>query len=121
MAGQCSGSHQSLYEDFNFECEHVIRKSKIHISQIDSADTSLESSDTESISTNTNNLHDEVMSKQKAISNEIAVIVSVSIDSTVVLLTIFMFIYLKLCKRRVQDWIKEYKWRHHDAHLAQKK
>ena len=116
VAGQCSGSRQSLY-DFKFECEDFIRKSKIH-TQIEDSDTTFERGDSESISTNTN-IHDEVMLKQKA-SNEIAVIVSVSIVSTVVLLTIFMFIYLKWCKRRVQDWIKEYKWRHHDAHLAHK-
>ena len=116
MAGQCSGSRQSLY-DFKFECEDFIRKSKIH-TQIEDSDTTFERGDSESVSTNTN-IHDEVMLKQKA-SNEIAVIVSVSIVSTVVLLTIFMFIYLKWCKRRVQDWIKEYKWRHHDAHLAHK-
>lgn len=59
------------------------------------------------------------MLRQKA-SNETAVIVSVSIVSIVVLLTIFMFIYLKWCKRHVQDWVKEYKWRRHDARLAHK-
>ena len=66
-----------------------------------------------------NSIQDEVMLRQKA-SNETAVIVSVSIVSIVVLLTIFMFIYLKWCKRHVQDWVKEYKWRRHDARLAHK-
>lgn len=62
---------------------------------------------------------DEVLLRHEA-TNATAVIVSVSIVSTVVILTIVMFIYLKWCKSHVQDWIKEYKWRRHDARLAQK-
>lgn len=62
---------------------------------------------------------EEVLLRHEA-TNATAVIVSVSIVSTVVLLTIFMFVYLKWCKKHVQDWIKEYKWRRHDARLAQK-
>lgn len=52
-------------------------------------------------------------------SNSLAVIVSVSIVCTVVLLTILSLIYLKL-KRKIQNWVKEMKWRRHDARLAQK-
>ena len=47
-------------------------------------------------------------------------IVSVSIVSVVIVLTLFTFIYLKWCRRHIQDWIKEYKWRRHDAALALK-
>lgn len=58
---------------------------------------------------------EEVMLRHHEATNATAVIVSVSIVSTVVLLTILMFIYLKWCKTHVQDWIKEYKWRRADA------
>ena len=53
-------------------------------------------------------------------TNATAVIVSVSIVSVVIVLTLLTFIYLKWCRRHVQDWIKEYKWRRHDAALARK-
>ena len=52
-------------------------------------------------------------------SNNLAVIVSVSIVCTVVILTIFSLLYLKL-KRRIQNWVKEFKWRRHDQRLAAK-
>ena len=46
--------------------------------------------------------------------------VSVSIVSVVIFLTILTFIYLKFCRHRVQDCIKDYKWRNHEAALARK-
>lgn len=52
-------------------------------------------------------------------SNNLAVIVSVSIVSTVVILTILTLLYLKL-KRRIQNWVKEFKWRRHDERLRAK-
>jgi len=52
-------------------------------------------------------------------SNNLAVIVSVSIVCTVVILTIFSLLYLKL-KRRIQNWVKEFKWRRHDERLRAK-
>ena len=53
-------------------------------------------------------------------TNATAVIVSVSIVSAVIIGTVIIFIYLKCCRRKIQDWIKEYKWRRHDAAIARK-
>ena len=129
MAGQCSESGQSLY-DVKFECDDIIlsRKNQNKNSHHQGVHNGLEMGETDTIDYQNQNSEsdqilskkDEVMLRQKA-SNETAVIVSVSIVSTVVLLTIFMFIYLKWCKSHVNDWIKEYKWRRHDARLAQKR
>lgn len=123
IAGQCVESGQSLY-DVKFECEDRIFLSRNSQIQAENAKINSESSELPGEFSNNskdskNSIQDEVMLRQKA-SNETAVIVSVSIVSIVVLLTIFMFIYLKWCKRHVQDWVKEYKWRRHDAKLAHK-
>ncbi len=68
-----------------------------------------------------NDLKDQkeaIMQRHEA-TNSLAVIVSVSIVSTVVAVTLLALIYLK-CRGRMSNLVKEWKWRRHDQALARK-
>ena len=107
IAGQCT-SGQSLYD------------AQIKCNELSSENTDLNTEFfIQSEVHNTKNTEDvlsqeDVLLRQHEATNATAVIVSVSIVSTVVLLTILALLYMKFCKKYVQDWIKEYRWKRHD-------
>ena len=92
-----------------------VRGQSLHDLKIECFSQDLKSKDEETLLKSPKN---DAQNRHEA-SNNLAVIVSVSIVCTVVILTIFSLLYLKL-KRRIQNWVKEFKWRRHDERLRAK-
>ena len=92
-----------------------VRGQSLHDLKIECFSQDLKSEDEETVLKSPKN---DAQNRHEA-SNNLAVIVSVSIVCTVVILTIFSLLYLKL-KRRIQNWVKEFKWRRHDERLRAK-